>query len=97
MKRVLIASSTVLAVLMMVGLGSGSAFAQKKGKKGGGDAGDGGNAKTKSYDFSADNIEGELVKPDGEMVKERKYAEHTSLIRVRADFIREIVKSAEEL
>jgi len=94
MKRTLIVS--VLAIAF-VGLTSGSAFAQKK--KGGGDAGNdqGAGAKVKNYDFSGDNIEGELIKPDGEMVNSRKFAEHTSLIRVRQDFIKEIVKSAEDL
>lgn len=52
--------------------------------------------KVKQYDFSGDTIDGELVKPEGEFVNTRKFAEHTSLIRVRADFIKEIVKSAED-
>ena len=95
MKRALVASVLAFA---MIGLGAGSAFAQKKG--GGAKAGGGGAAeanKVKNYDFSGDNIEGELIKPDGEMVNTRKFAEHTSLIRVRQDFIREIVKSADNL
>lgn len=93
MKRTLIVS--VLAIAF-VGLTGGSALAQKK--KGGGDGGgDQGGQKVKNYDFSGDNIEGELIKPDGEMVNSRKFAEHTSLIRVRQDFIKEIVKSAEDL
>ena len=92
MKRALVAS--VLAIAL-VSLGGGPAFAQKKGaaKPAAADAG----GKVKNYDFSGDNIEGELIKPDGEMVNQRKYAEHTSLIRVRQDFIKEIVKSAEDL
>ena len=90
MKRALIVS-----VLAMALFGGGTALAQQKGK-GGGDAA-GASNKVKNYDFSGDNIEGELIKPDGEMVNTRKFGEHTSLIRVRQDFIREIVKSAEEL
>ena len=92
MKRALVASVLAFA---LVGMTTGSAFAQKKGAAkpaAGGDAG-----KVKNYDFSGDNIEGELIKPDGEMVNTRKFAEHTSLIRVRQDFIREIVKSADNL
>jgi len=53
--------------------------------------------RVKNYDFDADIIDGELVKPEGEFLAARKFAEHGSLIRVRADFIREIVKSAEDL
>ena len=51
----------------------------------------------KSYDFSGDDIDGELVRPDGEFIDPRQFAEHTSLIRVRTDFIKEITKSAEDL
>jgi hypothetical protein len=96
MTRTLIVSVLALALISLTG---GSAMAQKKGqgkKDAGGGAADSGQ-KVKNYDFSADNIEGELIKPDGEMVNQRKFAEHTSLIRVRQDFIKEIVKSAEDL
>jgi hypothetical protein len=91
MKRALVASVLAFA---FVGMTSGSAFAQKKGAA---KPAAGGADKVKNYDFSGDNIEGELIKPDGEMVNTRKFAEHTSLIRVRQDFIREIVKSADNL
>jgi len=92
MKRTLVATVLAFAVASLAG---GSAFAQKKGK--GPPPAGGGGDKVKNYDFTGDNIEGELIKPDGEMVNAKKVAEHTSLIRVRADFIREIVKSAENL
>jgi hypothetical protein len=58
---------------------------------------DNNNKKVKTYDFSGDTIDGDLVKPDGEMVDTRDFASHTSLIRIRKDFIREILKSAEDL
>ena len=51
----------------------------------------------KTFDFSGDDIDGELVKPDGEFVDPRKFASHTNLIRIRKDFIDEILKSAEDL
>ena len=51
----------------------------------------------KSYDFTGDEIDGELVKPDGDFLDTRKFASHTSLIRLRKDFIKEILKSAEDL
>ncbi len=51
----------------------------------------------KQYSFDADEIQGELVKPTGDFSTARTFAEHGSLIRVRADFVREIVKSAEDL
>lgn len=91
MKRALVASVLTIAVAAF----GGTALAQKKGKSPAPAAG--GGEKVKNYDFSGDNIEGELIKPDGEMVNSRKFAEHTSLIRVRTDFIKEIVKSADNL
>lgn len=53
--------------------------------------------KVKTFDFSGDDIDGELVKPDGEFLDPRKFASHTNLIRIRKDFINEIIKSAEDL
>ena len=76
-------------VIMFAVLGlSTTAFAQKKGA----DAG-----KVKVYDFSGDTIEGDLVKPEGSTVDARDFAKHSSLIRIRKDFIPEIIKSAEDL
>jgi hypothetical protein len=67
------------------------ALAQDKGKS------DDSKKKVKTYDFSGDEIDGELVKPDGDFLDTRKFASHTSLIRIRKDFIKEIIKSAEDL
>jgi hypothetical protein len=63
--------------------------------KKGGDKG--GAAKVKVYDFSGDTIEGDLIKPEGSTVDARDFAKHSSLIRIRKDFIPEIIKSAEDL
>jgi hypothetical protein len=57
----------------------------------------GGNGKVKVYDFSGDTIEGDLVKPEGSTVDARDFAKHSSLITIRTNFIKEIVKSAEDL
>ena len=73
--------------------GAASALAQDQPQQGGVD----GYQKVKSYDFSGDTIDGDLVKPDSELVNARKFAAHTSLIRIRQDFLREILKSAEDL
>ena len=53
--------------------------------------------KTKVYDFSGDTIEGDLIRPEGTTVDARDFAKHASLIRIRKDFIPEIIKSAEDL
>ena len=66
---------------------SSPAFAQPKDKA----------PKVKVYDFSGDTIEGDLIKPEGSTVDARDFAKHSSLIRIRKEFIAEILKSAEDL
>ena len=80
------------SALALVLFTAGVAAAQPKPAAGGKDAG-----KTKVYDFSGDTIEGDLVKPEGSTVDARDFAKHSSLIRIRKDFIPEIIKSAEDL
>jgi hypothetical protein len=76
-------------VIMFAVLGLAStAYAQMKGEA---------TAKVKTYDFSGDTIEGDLVKPEGSTVDARDFAKHSSLISIRKDFIPEIIKSAEDL
>lgn len=53
--------------------------------------------KVKNYDFSGDDIDGDLIKPDGDFIDTTSQVDHTSLIRIRKDFIKEILKSAEDL
>ena len=77
-----------LSLLLLLG---GTSIAQPK--KGG----DSGQSKVKVYDFSGDTIEGDLIKPDGSDLNARDFAKHSSLIRIRSNFIPEIIKSAEDL
>jgi hypothetical protein len=88
--RFIAALSVASAIALVSPLG---AFAQGKGKPKGGEE----PKKVKTYDFTGDEIDGDLVKPDGDFLDTRKFASHTSLIRLRKDFIKEIVKSAEDL
>ena len=89
---------TLATILTTLGLLATVAVAQPKGKGGAAPAGGGGgNAKVKVYDFSGDTIEGDLVKPEGSTVDARDFAKHGSLIKIRKDFIPEIIKSAEDL
>lgn len=80
-------------VLALFSLALLTSVAAADDKKGGGDKG----GKVKVYDFSGDTIEGDLVKPEGSTVDARDFAKHSSLIRIRKDFIPEIIKSAEDL
>lgn len=82
MKRIVL--SSIFAVFAISLIIPSISIAQDKGK-------------VKTFDFSGDDIDGELVKPDGEFVDPRKFADHTNLIRIRKDFINEILKSAEDL
>ncbi len=88
---------TVLVVLLFAGVASAQPKNAPKAPAGGGDKGDKGNGKVKVYDFSGDTIEGDLIKPEGSTVDARDFAKHSSLITIRKDFIKEIVKSAEDL
>jgi hypothetical protein len=78
----------LLGIIMMgiFILGEGQLFAQK--------------VKYKSetvYDFEDDIVEGDLVRPDGEMAVVRRKARTSTLIRVRKHFIPEMLKSVENL
>ena len=53
--------------------------------------------KETKYDFDDDMVEGDLVKPDGEMVGAAGKAKHSSLIKIRQNFIPEMLKSAEDI
>jgi hypothetical protein len=63
------------------------AYGQKKGDK----------PKVKTYDFTGDTIEGDLIKPEGEGINARDITQFASLIRIRTHFIDEIIKAAENL
>jgi hypothetical protein len=89
MRKGLIASLTALFLASSAGL----ALAQDE--KGGGD--NKGSGKVKVYDFDGDTIDGDLIKPEGSTVDARDFGNHASLIRIRKDFIPEIIKSAEDL
>jgi hypothetical protein len=49
------------------------------------------------YDFEDDMVEGDLQRPDGELVNALKKTEHSSLIEVRKDFIPEMLKTLEDI
>ena len=88
MKRVLLAASFV------AGIGA-TAFAAPPAPAGGD-----GNVQFKAkttYDFDDDVVEGDMVRPDGEFVDSRKAAKHSSLIKIRENFIPEMLKSAEDI
>ena len=49
------------------------------------------------YDFEDDMVEGDLQRPDGELVNSLNKTQHSSLIEIRKDFIPEMLKSLEDV
>ena len=60
-----------------------------KGKGGGGNA--------TIYDFDDDNVDGELLSPEGANVASRGRTKHASLITIRPHFIPELIKMANDV
>jgi len=92
----------ILATFLSVGLlGATSAFAADPAPAGAAaGGGDDGNTTYKAktvYDFEDDMVEGDLARPDGELVNALKKTEHSSLIEIRKDFIPEMLKSLEDI
>jgi len=78
----------MIAILNLAGVGA--AYAQG--------ASDNATYKSKTvYDFEDDNVEGDLQRPDGELVNSINKAQHESLIEIRKDFIPEMLKSLEDI
>ena len=98
----------IAAILATLGLGagmSGQALAQEA-APGGGVAkpgstnNDDSNTTYKAktvYDFEDDMVEGDLQRPDGELVNSLGKTQHSSLIEIRKDFIPEMLKSLEDV
>ena len=86
MKTLIRSSLIALALIALVGT---PALAQE--------AGDSEPPDDQSYDFSGDTIDGDMMRPDGDIISPTDFAEHTSLIRVRTEFTAEIIQSAEDL
>jgi len=76
--------------------GGGAAAAAAPAGGGGDDANTTYKAKT-VYDFEDDTVEGDLQRPDGELVSAQKKADHSSLIEIRKDFIPEMLKTLEDI
>jgi len=49
------------------------------------------------YDFEDDQVEGDLQRPDGELISSIPKAKQKSLIEIRKDFIPEILKMIEDI
>ena len=52
---------------------------------------------TTVYDFDDDNVDGELLSPEGANIASRTGAKHASLITIRPHFIPELIKMAQDV
>jgi len=90
-----------LALLGLVSVSGGQAFAQAAAKPpaaGGGGGDDNVQYRARTvYDFEDDMVEGDLQRPDGELVNSLNKTQHSSLIEIRKDFIPEMLKSLEDV
>jgi hypothetical protein len=86
--------AAILAALMVLGM-VGTALAQDEG---GGDApSETVYKKTTIIDFSDVTITGELTKPEGSYLMNKKKANFNLLIRVRDNFLPEMIESVDNL
>jgi hypothetical protein len=49
------------------------------------------------YDFDDDNVDGELLSPDGANIASRGATKHASLIEIRPHFLRELINMARDV
>lgn len=91
MKKVILVLG-ILGVMLMVSI---TAMAQDQ--QAAAPAGGGGGGQTTTYNFDDDIVQGDLVRPDGEMALARRRGRQSSLIRVREHFVPEMLKSVENL
>jgi hypothetical protein len=49
------------------------------------------------YDFEDDQVEGDMQRPDGDLIEVAQKAGHVSLIEIRQDFMPELIKSFENM
>ena len=63
---------------------------------GGDDTGTTYKAKT-VYDFEDDMVEGDLQRPDGEMIDSLRKTQHSSLIEIRPNFQAEMLKTLDDI
>ncbi|MCA9635604.1 MAG: hypothetical protein KC420_06185 [Myxococcales bacterium] len=52
---------------------------------------------TTVYDFEDDNVDGELLSPEGANISSRGRTKHASLITIRPHFIPELIKMANDV
>ncbi len=88
MKLIQSAGKIAVALTLVVSLSATTALAEPPAPKTGED---------KEFNFETDEVMVDLLKPDAVMVEVLKEKARKSLIKIRMDFIKEIVRSAEDI
>jgi hypothetical protein len=89
-----------IALVLIAGLFAVSvSFAQPGGDTSAEDPNDPGVVykKNTEYDFEDDLVEGSFVRPEGDYLDSRRRGRYNSLIRIRENFVPEMLKSAEDI
>jgi len=81
----------VMAALLTMGVAAGTAEAQKKPPKGGGE-----DLKAKFYDFSDQLIDGEIKKPTALYTDARQKVRFDRLMRLKKSFIPAMMQTSKE-
>jgi hypothetical protein len=85
--------ATFVSILLM----STSAWAAPAGGDADASANRGQQGGTTVYDFDDDNVDGELLSPDGANISSRSGTKHASLITIRPHFIPELIRMANDV
>jgi len=92
---------TAAVCFLSVLLASTSAWAGPEEGGGGGDADSaafkGQEGGVSVYDFDDDNVDGEILKPEGANISSRGRVKHASLINIRPHFLRELINLARDV
>lgn len=94
-----VAAISFVTVLLL----ASTAHAQPEGEGGGGGsdadsaAFSGEQGGVSVYDFEDDNVDGEVLRPEGANLSSRRSLKHASLINIRPHFLRELINLARDV
>jgi hypothetical protein len=86
-----------LFTLATVMLASAPAYAQPAGGDADAAAFKGAEGGATVYDFEDDNVDGEILSPEGALISSRGRSKHASLITIRPHFIPELIKMSMDI
>ncbi len=88
------AAAISFATVMLL---SGTAFAEPEAADADSAAFSGEEGGVAVYDFEDDNVDGEVLRPEGANLSSRRSLKHASLINIRPHFLRELINLARDV